>query len=79
MWKHCTIQHGGVKAEFIVQSTGSHKTPMRRQINEAVRINMSRADIILNSRAEFHQAALVRVVPQRGLMVEQEFFSQTGA
>ena len=79
MWKHCLIQHDGVAAEFTIESTGSHKTSMRRQINEAVRIQQSTADIVLNSRSEFRQAALVRVVPMRGLQNEQEFFSQPSA
>ena len=33
------------------------------QVNEAVRIEMSTADCVMNSKAEFHQAPLVRVVP----------------
>lgn len=47
---------------------------MKRQINEGVRINQSKADIILNSKAEFHQTPLVRVVPVRGLQNDQELF-----
>ena len=40
-------------------------------MNEAVRIEMSRADCVMNSKAEFHQAPLVRVVPVNGLVEEQ--------
>ena len=40
-------------------------------MNEAVRIEMSKADCVMNSRAEFHQAPLVRVVPVVGLHEEQ--------
>ena len=43
-----------------------------RQVNEAVRIEMCNADCLMNSMAEFHQAALVRVVPTTGLLDEQE-------
>ena len=43
-----------------------------RQVNEAVRIEMSTADCVMNSKAEFHQAPLVRVVPVTGLLEEQE-------
>ena len=35
-------------------------------MNEAVRIGSSKADSIMNSKAEFHQAPLVRVVPVVG-------------
>ena len=44
---------------------------MVRQVNEAVRIEMSKADCIMNSKSEFHQAPLVRVVPVNGLVEEQ--------
>ena len=41
------------------------------QCNEAVRIEMSIADFLLNSKAELYQAPLVRVVPVMGLREEQ--------
>ena len=44
---------------------------LERQVNEAVRIGSSKADSIMNSKAEFHQAPLVRVVPVVGLEQEQ--------
>ena len=40
-------------------------------VNEAVRIEMSKADCVMNSKSEFHQAPLVRVVPVSGLVEEQ--------
>ena len=42
-----------------------------RQVNEAVRIEMSKADCVMNSKSEFHQAPLVRVVPVNSLVEEQ--------
>ena len=42
-----------------------------RQVNEAVRISSSRADTVLNSKSEFHQAPLTRLVAYRGLHGEQ--------
>ena len=47
-------------------------------MNEAVRIEMSKADCVMNSRAEFHQAPLVRVVPVVGLKEEQGVEEQGG-
>ena len=55
-----------------MKQTNVFKTYLVRQVNEAVRIEMSNADCILNSKAEFHQAPLVRVVPVTGLLEDQE-------
>ena len=44
---------------------------LERQINEAVRITSSKADFVLNSRSEFHQAPIVRLVATNGLQAEQ--------
>ena len=43
-----------------------------RQVNEAVRIGMSDAECLMNSKSEFHQAPLVRVVATTGLQDEQD-------
>ena len=37
-----------------------------------MRIDSSKADCLMNSKTEFHQAPLVRVVPTTGLLDEQE-------
>ena len=42
-----------------------------RQVNEAVRILMSEADCVMNSKSEFHQSPLVRVVAVTGMLEEQ--------
>ena len=44
---------------------------LERQCNEAVRITESKAEFILNSKSEWHQAPIVRVVPTSGLQAEQ--------
>ena len=54
------------------KQTNVFKTCLVRQLNEAVRIEMSKADCVMNSKAEFHQAPLVRVVPVTGLLEDQE-------
>ena len=71
LWKHCLVEHGGVKAEFSMKVVGRFYSCLVRQVNEAVRIEMSEADCILNSKAEFHQSPLVRVVAVIGLHEEQ--------
>ena len=45
---------------------GIHRICLVRQVNEAVRIMISEAGRVMNSKSEFHQALLVRVVPTSG-------------
>ena len=45
--------------------------PLERQVNEAVRIIISKSDSIMNSQTKFHKASLVRVVPMSVLQEEQ--------
>ena len=71
MWKHCVVEHGGLKAEFSMKVVGRFYSCLVRQVNEAVRIEMSEADCVINSKAEFHQSPLVRVVAVTGLQEEQ--------
>ena len=71
LWKHCLVEHGGVKAVFSMKVVGRFYSCLVRQVNEAVRIEMSEADCVMNSKAEFHQSPLVRVVPVTGLQQEQ--------
>ena len=72
LWKHCLVEHNGMEAEFSMKQTNVFNSCLARQVNEAVRIEMSTADCVMNSKAEFHQAPLVRVVPVTGLLEEQE-------
>ena len=66
------MEHGGEKVNFSMKQTNVFKSCLVRQVNEAVRIEMSTADCVMNSKAEFHQAPLIRVVPVTGLLEEQE-------
>ena len=50
---------------------GVHRTPLVRQVNEAVRIIISKAHCIMNSKTEWHQAPLVRIIPMSGLQEDQ--------
>ena len=71
LWKHCLVEHNGQPAEFSMKQTNVFGSCLVRQVNEAVRIEMSKADCVMNSKSEFHQAPLVRVVPVIGLVEEQ--------
>ena len=65
------VEHGSTRADFSMKVLGVFWSCLSRQVNEAVRIEMSTADCIMNSKAEWHQAPLVRVVPVTGLQEEQ--------
>ena len=71
LYKHCVLEHGGRRADFSMRALGSFQSCLERQVNEAVRIGSSKAECIMNSKAEFHQAPLVRVVTVVGLEEEQ--------
>ena len=71
LWKHCTLEHGGEKVDFTMTALGSFRSCLKRQVNESVRISSSQADILLNSKSEFHQAPLTRLVAFTGLHGDQ--------
>ena len=71
LWKHCTLVHGGEKVDFTMTALRSFRSCLKRQVNESVRISSSQADILLNSKSEFHQAPLTRLVAFTGLQGEQ--------
>ena len=69
LWKHCLVAHEGEKVEFSMQVVGTFQSCLVRQVNEGVRIKRSKAEL-MNSKGEFHQHPVVRVVPTRGLQNE---------
>ena len=71
LWKHCLVAHEGEKVEFSMQVVGTFQSCLVRQVNEGVRIKRSKADCLMNSKSEFHQHPVVRVVPMRGIQLEQ--------
>jgi hypothetical protein len=76
--KHCEVQHEGEKAEFNMKVTGIFRSCIERQNNEAVRVRKAEkeADILMNSRTEFHQPPISRVVVFHGNRQEEQI-SQT--
>ena len=67
-----------MKADFSMRALRSYSSCLVRQVNEAVRIQMSKADFLLNSKSEFHQPPLIRVVPVVGMREEQGVEEQGG-
>ena len=71
LWKHCILEHESEEAEFSMKVLDTFQSSMARQVNEGVRIKRSKADCLMNSKSEFHQHTVVRVVPMRGIQQEQ--------
>ena len=69
--RHSGSTGNGEKQIYSMEVVGSFHMCLERQINEAVRITSSKADFVLNSRSEFHQAPIVRLVATNGLQAEQ--------
>ena len=72
LWKHCLLEHNGIHQSFTMKTLKYFNSCLQRQTNEAVRITLSRVEIIiLNSRNEWHQAPIVRIVPTTGIYGDQ--------
>jgi hypothetical protein len=68
--KHMAIQHGGKKGKFTMEITGLFQSCVARQGDEGMRVREAEqdaeVDIVMNSKSEFHQPPLVRLVAMRG-------------
>ena len=66
--------------DFKMDALRSFKYPMLRQVNEGARVRLQEADICMNSKSEFHQAGIVRVMAVRGNLNEEQavVFSMDG-
>ena len=64
IWKHSEIHHqGDNKIWFSMKVTGRFAKPMIRQENEAIRIRESNSVHEMNSRSEYHQPVIIRLIP----------------
>ena len=64
IWKHSELHHNSDnQIGFNMKVTGRFAKPMIRQENEAIRIRESGAIHEMNSRSEFHQPVIIRLVP----------------
>ena len=76
MWKHNQLIHdGATNLPFSMVVTGRYKKPMVRQEAEAIRIRESNSVHQLNSKLEFQQPTIIRLIPSRNLIQSD----QTGA
>ena len=65
------LEHKRQEVEFSMKVLDSFQSSMARQVNEGVMIKRSKAVCLMNSKSEFHQHPVVRVVPMRGIQQEQ--------
>ena len=62
IWRHCRERHGGEIQDFKMNITGSYRNDaMLRQISEAVRINDTPREQLINSRTEWNYVNFPRV------------------
>ena len=54
-------EHQGDMSVFKCKVLGTYKRSLDRQVAEGVELERSEADLVLNSRAEFHGSAVPRV------------------
>ena len=67
IWRHCEVDHEGRMTIFSVRILRIHRTALLQQVNEAVRIIISKAECSRNSKTEWHQAPLFSIIPMSGL------------
>jgi hypothetical protein len=65
--KHGIIDHQGNTPQFKLSVVSHHNTAMERQSAEGVQIILTDAEEHLNSKAEYHQAPMIRVIAVRGI------------
>ena len=64
--------HDGRKVNFKMDVLKTFKHPLVRQNDEGVRVKCSKADILMNSKSEFYQPGIVRVVAFRGNLNDEQ-------
>ena len=67
LWKHAQMVHGGsLEVSYSMKVEKCFSDPLTRQVNEAVRIANCDSATQLNSKAEWHGPATVRLVAEGG-------------
>ena len=76
LWKHFQIHHGGElrREDLEMKVVKTHRSPLSRQIHEGVEIEVNKADLLMNSKSEWNQSRLPRIVIESGetLMEDEE-------
>ena len=75
--KHDLIHHQGVKGNYHMKILQKHNKPLDRQMHEATLIECSKANILMNSKGEYHGARVPRVVVEMGARTLTQEYSGT--
>ena len=59
------------KVNFSMKTLKGYRSCLDRQVNESVRVTRSKAHNLLNSKNEFHQTPIIRVIAASGLHGDQ--------
>ena len=68
---HCTLEHNNVKVNFCMKTLKGYRSCLDRQVNESVRVTRSKDHNLLNSKNEFHQTPVIRIIAASGLHGDQ--------
>jgi hypothetical protein len=66
LWKHSIIHYVDNPARFKMEVTGLHWSAMERLSDDIVRIKISNSTVVMNSKNDWAQPTLVRVVAVTG-------------
>ena len=66
---HVMLHHAGVESDFSMKVLRQHKTPLARQIQESVEIQMSQDDVVMNSKGEYNGSRVPRITIEIGAKV----------
>jgi hypothetical protein len=67
LWKHAQMSHGGsLDVSYSMKIEGCLRYPLTRQVNKALRVANCMSATQLNSKAEWHGPATVRLVAEGG-------------
>ena len=63
LWRHCKEAHGGEMQNFSMSITGSFRNdPMLRQISEAIQIESTPPELLMNTRSEWNMTRVPRAI-----------------
>ena len=62
IYKHWSVHHGGVRTKFLFEILSFYESPLERQVGEAVRIDRTGAERILNSKAVCKRSKVPRII-----------------
>ena len=74
LWKHSYLYHEGKlgAGEIKMEIIEGHRSPLNRQIHEGVELYTNAASIIMNSKSEWGNSKIPRIVIEMGEEIEED-------